>query len=455
MLYFTNILTNFKEGIFMNKTNKFSSNKNLLNSNDRSNTIKQLEHSFIVFILKKLSHKDAPLSASAIADYMCLLTGEMHTEKTTLRKLKEICYLQCDSINPVIGNTLWLTFGGTIIEVSNEGKKNITKKQSKFYFQPLMHASDLALVCGAIASNRYLSDNEKNYLLSREMTLSNLDANPDSIIAQIDELANESLAYDYMDDISTSTNKSHSTLLQHINHLYDAIKKGYMVEIIYGVYDLHKNGNKLSFHPKNSNKPYRLNPYAMLWNSGAFYLLATHGGHSNPVHFRIDRIVSIKDIVTEDDATIKEVRAPLPDILKAFFKHNSLGEYEFSSEKYTATYPLMGIYNDTNYQDCFIECTSGTLSILIDTFGASLRIYPSHVPHRDDELDYLGRPQRFLIAGIKQVQYDNIVQFCLQQHTAVTAIYPPSLVEDVKKVLMSSADRYNKLPKEAQKQPYA
>lgn len=437
----------------MNNTSSLSSNNNTLDSNERSKYIDKLEHSFIIFILKKLSHKDSPMSAAKIANYMSYLTGEDHAEKTILKKIRAICALQSDSKDHILENTLWLTFGGAIIEVSNMEKKGIKKKQSRFYFQPLMHQSDLALVCGSISSNRYLSDSEKTYLISREMTLSSLNADTNTLTKQIDGMAKDSLAYDYLKDSPKSSVEQHSTLLRHINHLYEAIKNGYMVEIIYGVYDIPKKGEQLNFHAKNPDKPYLLNPYAMLWNNDAFYLLATHSGHNNPVHFRIDRIISIKDVVTEDDATIKKLRAPLPEVLKPFFNFTKGKTYEFLPEKYTATYPLMGIYNDTNYQDCYIECTSGTLSILIDTFGTTVRIFPSNIPHSEDELDFHGRPQHFIIVAIKQVQYDNIVQFCLQQHTSVTAIYPRQLVIDVRDALKASADKYTNLSKFSLKPP--
>ena len=441
-----------------NDTNKASSFTKTVTGNNPSSTdkslcnITQLEHAFIVFVLKKLSSIEHPLSASTIADYIGQLTGEDHSEKTILRKLKALCSLSNNPDADTINNMLWLTFGGSIVEISNEKKKNITKKQSQFYFKPLMNTSDLSLVCGAIASNRYLSSDEKDYLISREMTLTSLDTDSDNLIWQIEEMVSASKSYNKGIDIEQSQVYKNSTLLRHINHLYDAISKGYMVEIIYGIYDLNKEDHRMHFHARNEHKPYRLNPYAMLWNSGAFYLLATHDGHNNPVHFRVDRIISIKDIVTEEDATIKQSRAPLPLMLKPFFNINNK-DLEFLSEQYTATYPLMGIYDDKNYQDVFLECTTSTLSILIDTFGTNIRIYPSHIPHGEDELDIHGNPKRFLIAGIKKVQYDNIVQFCLQQHTSLTAIYPQQLVEDVQTVLKASSDRYNNLSDDLIRRP--
>ena len=187
----------------MSKTTTFSSSNNTLDNDTRSNYITKLEHAFIIFILKKLSNENFPLSASTIAEYMSLLTGENHCEKTILKKIKALYALQSDSGDPVFGNTLLLTFGGTIVEVSNEGKKNITKKQSKYYFKPLMYKSDLELICGSISSNRYLSDAEKSYLISREMTLSSLNANSNTLTKQIDESTQTTLASDYLDKPQT------------------------------------------------------------------------------------------------------------------------------------------------------------------------------------------------------------------------------------------------------------
>ena len=74
-----------------NDTNKASSFTKTVTGNNPSSTdkslcnITQLEHAFIVFVLKKLSSIEHPLSASTIADYIGQLTGEDHSEKTILR----------------------------------------------------------------------------------------------------------------------------------------------------------------------------------------------------------------------------------------------------------------------------------------------------------------------------------------------------------------------------------
>lgn len=415
-----------------------SSEEIISGKSDRAKLLSQLEHVLIVFVLKKFSDREHPLSAPKIAEYISEITGEEHISRTIRRKLQELTTPQQSSDENVISNTLWLTFGGHIIVISNKGKKEVTKEQRQYYFQPLLNSGDLALVCGSITSNRYLLDSEKNYLLERQKNLGFLMEGPKNLPTEIQDMSKMLFSGPKDSDLVYQN----SQMLKHVNQVFDAITKGYMIEIIYGIYDLEPQKQKLYFHPRNPEKPYKLNPYAMFWNNGAFYLLATHDGHENPVHFRMDRIMSVKPIFTPDDARIMQPRAAVPPMLKPYCKPLRNHQYEFLQEKYTTAFPLMGIYDETNLIDCQIECTSATLSILIDAFGTGLRIAPSPVPHKENELDFHGNPQTFLCVNLHNVQYDNILLLCLQQHTSLTVLHPPKLVEDVKKGLLASLNKY-------------
>ena len=422
-----------------------SANTDLLDEKDRSKFLTQLEIPLIMFILKKLSCKERPLSASKVSDYMNLLTKEQHSEKTILRKLKNLCLLQNDVQNELINNTLFLTFGGYVIETGT-GKNSAGKKpQSRFYFSPLLDAGDLALICGTIASNRYLTEQEKAYLLSREQTLSVADADTVDFTKNLEDqhVFPESICQKPQLEKVLSTQAVN--LLHHVNQLYDAIEQDHQIQLIYGIYDMADNGTRhIKFRPRNTDNPYTLNPYALLWNGGAYYLLATHDGHDNPVHFRVDRIISIKTVTEPDDATKPIPRAALPDSLKPFF-HKKGKNQTFLPEKYTAVYPLMGIYDEANCMDCHIECTADTLSILIDAFGSKLTILPSPLPHEADEVNFHGQPQRFFMVQLRHVQYDNVKQFCLQQHASITALHPRQLVEDIEKDLQAALSKYQKV----------
>lgn len=412
-----------------------------------------LQFSLIVHILKTLSSKKNALSALKIARLLTDYTGKSYDQKTIRSNITP--YIDILEKDKLWADRLTWLLGGKIISVCY-GPKN--DPYHKYYFEPLLDAGDVDMICGSIACNRYLTHQEKNYLISREemLTLLKNDVKEIPVITKVEKIvdgkivhrSNKSTYYEFPDkelpekphrkpDIKNPT----VNLLHHVNQLHNAIKNGYSIKIHYGVYDRNTN-NQVHFQVKNKD-PYMLNPYALLWNGGFYYLLATFKGHDNPVHFRVDRIVDIKPIPSEDDARIPESRDNVPEILKPYFQQTSNGESVFLSEKYTAVYPLMGIYNDENRVSCSIECTDTTLSILIDTFGNKLVVKESPRKHTDRELDIHGNPQKFFAVDIKNVQYDNILQFCLQQHASITVLQPERLIEDVKKGLLASLDRYS------------
>ncbi len=419
-------------------------NEETFSPEDRDKFLTQLEIINLVYILKEFSSKEQPISAGKIAVHMKNLTYGNHSPKTILRKLQKLMILQNDPKEEAITNALRQTLGGLAAEESNAQNQNIVKKQSRFYFEPLLDESDISLICGAVTSNRYLSEEEKNYLIARIKTLSVKSTNLHKAATQEQEQRLYTVVLPEKPARVNADSTMPANLLHHVNQLHDAIRKGYMVQLQYGVFDLNpKKLWQILFRTKNAQNPYILNPYALLWNGGAYYLLATHKGHTNPVHFRVDRITGLKPLVTKSDATVKEPREPLPESLHPFFPSYQEGNMKFESELYTSRYPLMGIYNDSDLIDCGIECTEATLSILIDSFGSSLHILPSLLSHTKEELtDFHGNPQRYFTVKIKQVQYDNILQFCLQQHASVTALYPQELVSDVSAGLKKALQKY-------------
>ncbi len=417
----------------------------VFSAENRDKFLTQLEIVNLIYILKEFSSKEQPISAGKIAVHMKNLTYGNHSPKTILRKLQKLMLLQNDPKEEAITNALRQTLGGLAAEDSNAQNHNIVKKQSRFYFQPLLDESDISLICGAVTSNRYLSEEEKDYLIARIKTLSVKSTPLHKAATQEQEQRLHTIVLPEKPEHINADSTMPANLLHHVNQLHDAVQKGYMVQLQYGVFDLNpKKLWQILFHTKNTKNPYLLNPYALLWNGGAYYLLATHKGHTNPVHFRVDRITGLKPLTAKQDATVKEPREPLPESLHPFFPLYSKGNMKFDSELYTSRYPLMGIYNDAALIDCGIECTESTLSILIDTFGSSLHILPSPLPHsKEDLVDLHGNPQHYFTVKIRQVQYDNILQFCLQQHASVTALYPSKLVSEVSEGLKKSLQKYD------------
>ena len=388
--------------------------------------LKMLEIPLLIRILKEEASEEHPMSAALISDRLSEITGLEHSEKTVLRKLQRLVDLQEKIDDTVLKKHLQLSLGGTMVEISNR-EKGVKHIQNRYYFRPLLDRSDVDMVCGAITSNRYLSVKEKEYLIAREKTLSYGDR--------------------YVRDWNPLPEKPHAArkqlserVLEIVNALYDAIREKYQVDVVYGSYgEGFGRGRRPVLLAKNESRPYHLNPYAMLWNDGEYYLLATHRGHTNISHFRIDRIVSVRPAAEEGDAAKNRKREPLPDALKPFVKKTHGGE-EFQAEQYTAVYPLMAIFGEEDLCEAVVECRANAIGVVIDYFGMDLRILPPVLEHPSDERDS-GGSQSYVSIRLPRAQYENVRGFCLLQHSIVTAVSPKRLVRDVRKGLTASAKK--------------
>lgn len=389
--------------------------------------LKTLEIPLLIRILKEEATENQPMSAALISDRLSEITGLEHSEKTVLRKLQRLMNLQNKIDDSVLEKHLQLSLGGTMVEISNR-KKGVKHVQNRYYFRPLLDKSDVDMVCGTITSNRYLSLKEKEYLIAREKTL----CYGDRYVYDQDALPEKPRSLQ---------NRMTDGVLRNVNILYDAIREKYQVDIVYGYYG--ENPKKYqcpTLLSKNENKPYHLNPYAMIWNDGEYYLLATHRGHTNVSHFRVDRIISVNPVFEEDDATRKRERENLPEALKPFVKRTK-GKEEFLAEKYTAVYPLMAIFGEEDLCEAVVECKANAIGVVIDYFGKNLRIMPPKLDHPINDKDINGNTQSYVSICLPKAQYENVRGFCLLQHMIVTAVSPKRLVHDVKEGLRNSADK--------------
>ena len=423
--------------------------------------LKQCEIPLLYYVLKTTTDEEHAMSISEISEQLDLLipppnpNDNYFPERTLRRKIDRLTALQ-DNKNPLlqsVNQLLQMILGGQIEYCEANGilsGKNIHGKgtQRRYYFNPILTSGDMNMIFGSIQSNRYLSEDEKNYLLTRLRLLEpSFDYSDDTFtdnryrhIYQIDTLAAKPAT-----NTSTNLPVDASKLLSHIQIIHDAIQDNHQIKVIYGIYDIKENSNKVMFRPRNAEKAYTLNPYALLWNDGEYYLIATHGKYTNPVHFRIDRILSVVPHTQIDSNGYKHYmkRAKVPSTLAPFF-HKRKGQAPvFDAIKYTNQYPGMRIYHKSNLIDCCFECTPQSLQILIDFFGPNLRLGESAVEHKSLALDSSGKPQKYLTATVQNIQYENALGFCIQNAQHLTLLSPPNLVEDVKKTLSSIIERYH------------
>jgi len=424
--------------------------------------IKQSDILLLLYILKTTTNSENAMSVSELSDQLDTLipsfSEDSYFPDRTMRRKFEYFTNLAESNNSVlskINNILPYVFGGNVASRSADGihsGKNVrgNGKQKRFYFDPVLTTGDMELICGSINSNRFLSEQEKDYLLARlSVLLPDYNLDKDRLSANsfrnIEEIKN--LPKRPEPDKSSDFPTLSKTLLTNIQRIHEAIESKVQIEVIYGTYDMDKVSKKINFHPRNEGKPYILNPYAMLWNDGEYYLVATDIDNASavPVHFRIDRIISVKvhTIKNEDGTLSEKTRNKIPASLSTFFVRKKGEKPIFDAIKYTNTYPGMIYHSEPRLIDCTFECNLKSLLILIDHFGPNISLSPSPIEHSDEELDNHGLPETFLSAKIKNVQYDNALRFCIHYADSLTLLGPDELIKDVSQKLMNIYNKYN------------
>ena len=458
-----------------------------------ANTKKQsayakFDHLAMVYILRGITSEEKALSAEKLANMLKVYLGEEYSSKTAGRKLKEILDIQDwrSETDPAakeekrrLAKVLFSLYGGKIRAAGGEHKR--------FYFEPCLDDASMKMLNGTVVTNSFLSQEEKRYLLSKMRYLNMLGeygeraadkGNPDE--DKPDPYDEEVLAFPGEENLFL-----HNTVL-----LEQCITAGWQVEMTYGIYDYDIDGGVIDYHERCEEagiKKYRINPYAMFWNEGHYYLLATYDiNHQpaymkeigTPVNFRVDRIVKISVVMQEEARGRKKVklpvsREPIPSRLKEFFKEEDIGydtypadaaafdsdmdedefiwvngyrdqkQCRFDAKAYCARFPRMRISEHSNPITCRLECTPWSLQILIDTFGSVLKISESSKIHDKNELDYNGRPQTFIEVQIEQVEFENIRDFCLANPEYITPVSPRPLVNAVKEKLEKILKRYS------------
>lgn len=431
--------------------------------------IRDCDFFLLAYILKTATNEENAMSISDIADSLDLLIPRNESinnkekdpsffpERTIRRRIEVFSRIEESDLELTekIRSLLHFVMGGRITYRAADGINNGSNtksngKQKRFYFDPVLSIADMDLIFGSIRSNRFLSEDEKEYLLARLHILlpeynfekEKMLDNARRHILEINDLPEKPKP---KRDITLPMDSS--KLLSHIQTIYDAIQNEVQIEVVYGTYDIVENSSKVDFHPRNPDKPHILNPFAMMWYGGEYYLIATHYNYTNPVHYRIDRIISVKIHTAKNkEGELEEIkRRPIPNTLKRFFHKNKDEKLTFDSLKYANTYPGMKLYDNDNKIDVVFECTSISLQILIDYFGPDIKLAASPIMHSADELDYNGNKQKFLSAKICGVQYDNAYRFAIAQSEYLTLLGPDELVKAVADKIQNIADRYKNI----------
>lgn len=437
-----NINSNTTADITIQNTVTKKSTKAVTKRNQLEGIYNKSLFTLIIHVLKTLSSKEFPMSVPDIINGIFTITGQTHSVNTVRRHMKDMMdiYNSDNDDYSEMKNAFIYSYGGIIRET------NTSKARTKYYFEPLLTISDVNMLAASVTSNRYLDDKEKNYLNIRLKTLApymnniihkeiysfndNKEFNPamyDAINSNAEEFfASQKININNAYNTSGNAPKT-KPMLNIIRALDSAIHDNLQVKLHYGIYNYDGESYKLNrLKLTDRGKEYLINPYAMCWNNGSYYLICTNNNSDIPYHFRVDRIISVE--ITDNKCNEK------PATLKKFFK-----DKQFQVEKYTKTYPYMSIYGKEDKEDCVFEISASALSILIDYFGKDI-----HIQKTDkEEPDYNGKMWPVLRAEISNIEYPCLKLFTIQHHQLLKVIKPCRLIDDLKAELNKSIDKYN------------
>lgn len=431
----------------------------------------------IFYILKRFSSEENPMQVSEIVekanalmkgnsafysdDFTNVVTDDM--VKAKLNLLAELTVSDCPSSNmsedakdlEAFKNAMIAAFGGTLVEVSVAGN-TVRKKKARctYYFKPILDEADVNMVCGAIASNRYFSEAEKNFLISSQEVfygkpiVSGTDAGTDCGPGLFQKPSTQNK--------KTGLLPPHTTqdMLKIVNTLYYAITNGYQVKVATAQYNVNEKTHHLTFDSTRDGKPYYLHPYALFWNVGQLYLLATFTYKPEQIrHYRVDRIFSAEIVYEKKDGVFTDIPSPTNPLPKALADYRKIqngriqkhpgrsGKAVIDTDKYVSTHPLMSIFDESKalLPTVVLECDGPSLPIIIDTFGSSIYV-DSSSQHRIDTTDKFGREIKYYTVRLHNIQPDCMTLYCAQHHRSLKVIEPQELKDDVMAILKRSVE---------------
>lgn len=458
---------------------------------DAKELIKHYDIILLIYILKTTSNYDLALSVTDVSEQLDDLIpypqnmsrkkkSQKRNQKTitieesdrffpsrTLRRKFDAFSLLIDSDNKTlehINTILPYVFGGNIAYRAADGITNGTYtkgtgKQKRFYFDPILSEGDMDLLYGTIRSSRFLSEEEKDYLSTRLRVLCpNYEVSEETILNNRYKTIfdQEPLPKKPVPSKKKSSPITSSTILKNIQTIHEAIQNKYQIEVVYGMYDKKDKSYGLEFNPKNEYKPYILNPYAMFWNDGEYYLLSTWANDDStktdsknsaskntdsiesanttdkpirPTHLRVDRIISVKiHTIKKSDGTLEEVKCKkIPSFLSKYYIKQD-GKRVFDSIKYANTFPKMSIYHEENLITLKVECSNNSIQTLVDNFG--------------DELSVQDNPNETVTVTIKDVQRESALTFFLGHIKQFTVLSPDDLRVEIKDKIKEALNRY-------------
>ena len=389
-------------------------------SNHSSKTERsRLNALYIIATLKKYSNEETPLSISEITekinfDFSHLAFSEkIISNDTVSRTLETLTTYLFDSSKSSFFND-WISFGFAIHCVMKNSNKYITYRTPKsgkapkkyYYYQSIFTNAEITTLIDAVETYNYFSDDDLFELITK--------------LTKIQPLTYASEKY--VSDTPTLKD-SNSLLFLNIDALDLIIKHKNCARITYCSYNYKKELQPKKGYPKI------IEPIALMWSNGYYYLVAYNPDYDNTVNFRIDRISDVEEI--EQQAT----HVPT----------------NFNASRYRLEHPVMyGGVRQTITLLCRDTGYNTIMNLIMDEFGKPAKI----IPAQDHELiKYLGHDTAFY-EEIGEIWYKisfqstpgGVEQWATQHCNDCIIISPTSSAQKVKKRLEDGLRLYQAYP---------
>ena len=254
---------------------------------------------------------------------------------------------------------------------------------------------ELAILCAAASSSRFLTKTETDRLTNKIMSLS-------SVSGKKKLRSVHSVKWD---------NKAENPAIKiYIDRIISAIADSKSVTFQY-VYTDEKLNKKL----KRDGFTYIVSPYSLYWSNDRYYLIGCTENHTNLSCYRLDRMKNL-EISNDSYVPPETILGANPGLKISSYVQETL--YNYSGRKITLTLSV-----ERSAVDC-----------LLDYFGNNLRI------ESDGER---------LSISIRTTESEGLYRWLMQYSCLVTATAPESVVNEMVKRTEAASLAYRKALKEA------
>jgi predicted DNA-binding transcriptional regulator YafY len=218
------------------------------------------------------------------------------------------------------------------VDIVHEGQKNLG-----FYLgQREFELAEIKLLMDAVQAARFITGRKSKELVHKLAALMSR-AQAEALLGSV-----------FLEERAKCANEQ---IYYNIDHIYDAIRRKKQIAFKYCEYDLKKRRVE-----RRGGEDYTASPYALEWNSDAYYLVSRLGTLQKFTHFRVDRM---KDIRVLDEPALP---------YSEFYDDGQLNIADYGKRAFSMF--------EGPVEDVQIRFRDNLVTAVIDRMGSDVRITP-------------------------------------------------------------------------------